>query len=139
MGGPSFCRPDSLPVYSILPNDRGSRLHVTNQRGGRLPKEREESGQVDRARDELFSHIRRCGVLEAEEDQRVEWLDDTMDYLAERYPQLAQGDLDTLRTMGETYCRPAIQHGAATSRNGAAEDEPASEITDAEQSEASAA
>jgi hypothetical protein len=41
---------------------------------------------MDRARDELFSHIQRCGVLEADVDQRGEWFDDTIEYLAERYP-----------------------------------------------------
>ena len=68
---------------------------------------------MDRARDELFSHIRRCGVLEAEDDQRSEWFDDTIEYLAERYPELSPDDLAALRTIGERYCAPAIQLGGA--------------------------
>ena len=70
----------------------------------------------DRARDELFSHIRRCGVLEAAEDQRQEWFDDTIEYLGERYPELTPTDLSTLREIGERYCAPAIPHGGAAQR-----------------------
>ena len=43
---------------------------------------------LEQARDELFSHILRCGVLEAQEEHRKDWFDDTMDYLAERYESL---------------------------------------------------
>lgn len=66
---------------------------------------------LERARDELFSHIQRCGVLEAVDNQREEWLSDTIEYLAERYPDLNASDLDDLRTMGDRYCSPAIPHG----------------------------
>src|SRR5882724_6897313 len=38
----------------------------------------------EQARDELFSHILRCGVLEATPEHQKEWFDDTMLYLAER-------------------------------------------------------
>jgi len=63
----------------------------------------------DQARDELFSHILRCGVLEAATEQQKEWFDDTMDYLAERYEALSDEDLAGLRRLGEQYCRPVIQ------------------------------
>jgi hypothetical protein len=62
----------------------------------------------EQARDELFSHILRCGVLEAAEEHRKEWFDDTMDYLAERYEALAAAELAELRTLGERYCRPVV-------------------------------
>lgn len=75
-------------------------------RGGYVPN------AIDRARDELFSHIRRCGVLDAEDDQRSEWFDDTIEYLGERYPELTPNELGDLRTIGERYCAPAIPHGA---------------------------
>lgn len=78
-----------------------------------MGKGKYEPTTLDRARDELFSHIQRCGVLEAEEDQRVEWLTDTIDYLAERYPDLSPEELAKLRTMGDRYCSPAIPHGEA--------------------------
>ena len=35
----------------------------------------------EQARDELFSHILRCGVLEALPEHQKEWFDDTMVYL----------------------------------------------------------
>jgi hypothetical protein len=73
----------------------------------------------DRARDELFSHINRCGVLQAaEEDQKV-WMDETMEYLGERYPDLGESDLRDLYTLGMRFCRPAIPHG----RPGSSSDE----------------
>ena len=80
----------------------------------------------DRARDELFSHINRCGVLQAsEEDQKV-WMDETIDYVAERYPDLGDADLDELHAVGLRFCRPAIPHGAekdSASGQDAGEDE----------------
>ncbi len=60
----------------------------------------------EQARDELFSHILRCGVLEASEEHKKDWFDDTMDYLAERYESLTDEELDQLRVLGERYCRP---------------------------------
>ncbi|TVP55758.1 MAG: hypothetical protein EA351_09845 [Gemmatimonadales bacterium] len=65
----------------------------------------------DRARDELFSHINRCGVLQAEEDDQQHWMEETMDYLGERYPDLAESDLKDLFQLGMRFCRPAIPHG----------------------------
>ena len=61
---------------------------------------------IDQARDELFSHILRCGVIEAEPDQQKEWIDDTMQYLGERYPDLDEEMLTQVRTLGERFCRP---------------------------------
>lgn len=62
----------------------------------------------EQARDELFSHILRCGVLEAADEHRKEWFDDTMDYLAERYEALTAAEVKDLRTLGERYCRPVV-------------------------------
>jgi hypothetical protein len=66
---------------------------------------------LDRARDELYSHIHRCGVLEADSEQIDEWMDETMEFLAKRYPDLGQAELDQLRTLGTRFCQPVIQHG----------------------------
>jgi hypothetical protein len=63
---------------------------------------------VEQARDELFSHILRCGVLEAADEQRKEWFDDTMEYLAERYEDLTPEQVAELRTLGERYCQPVV-------------------------------
>lgn len=65
----------------------------------------------DLARDELFSHIHRCGVLKANEDQQGEWITDTMDYIAERFPMLDSEQMEELRAIGIRFCRPAIPHG----------------------------
>lgn len=66
---------------------------------------------VARARDELFSHINRCGVLQAGEDDQRHWMDETIDYLAERYPDLSDADLQDLYAVGMRFCKPAIPHG----------------------------
>ena len=70
-----------------------------------------ERTALDRARDELFSHINRCGVLDASEDQQQEWMDDTMQFLEERYPELNTTELKQLEQLGMRYCKPVIRHG----------------------------
>lgn len=65
----------------------------------------------DRARDELFSHINRCGVLQAEDKDQEHWLEETMGYLGERFPDLTDVDLKELYTLGLRFCRPPIPHG----------------------------
>lgn len=67
---------------------------------------------LELARDELFSHIQRCGVLEAEDSERGEWMNDTVEYLGERYPDLTPAQLGELSEIGHRYCQPAIPHGA---------------------------
>jgi len=97
-------------------------------RGGYVPN------SIDRARDELFSHIRRCGVLEAEDEQRAEWFDDTIEFLGERYPELTADELVQLRTIGERYCAPAIPHGGTNGASGeSGADEPEPEAVDEEE------
>jgi hypothetical protein len=67
---------------------------------------------LDRARDELFSHINRCGVLNAEEGDKRTWMDETIEYIGERYPDLTDDDLKGLHEIGIRFCKPAIAHGA---------------------------
>lgn len=79
----------------------------------------------DRARDELMSLVHRCNVLDAEEAEQNEWLKETVEYMAERYPSLAKMELAQLEIVGRQFCQPVIRHGAentALSRD----DEPAS-------------
>ena len=64
---------------------------------------------VDQARDELFSHILRCGVTEAEPEHQKEWMDDTMQYLGERYPDLSEAELAQVRVLGERFCKPVVR------------------------------
>jgi hypothetical protein len=58
------------------------------------------------ARDELFSHILRCGVIDALPEHQKDWFDDTMGYVADRYEDLTDAELTQLRTLGERYCQP---------------------------------
>ncbi len=64
---------------------------------------------VDQARDELFSHILRCGVLEAEAEHQKEWMDDTMQYIAERYADLGEEGIAQVRVLGERFCKPVVR------------------------------
>jgi hypothetical protein len=41
------------------------------------------------ARDEMFSHVLRCGVIDALPEHQKDWFDDTMLYLADRYEDLS--------------------------------------------------
>ena len=66
----------------------------------------------ERARDELFSHINRCGVLQAEAEDQRHWMDETIDYIGERFPDLTDADLSGLHQIGMRFCAPAIAHGA---------------------------
>lgn len=70
--------------------------------------------KLEKARDELFSHIQRCDVLEAQKDHRLEWLSETVDFMAERFPGLSEIELAQLEVMGKRYLRPPIPHGAKT-------------------------
>jgi hypothetical protein len=73
----------------------------------------------EQARDELFSHILRCGVLEATPEHQSEWFDDTMLYLADRYEPLDDHQLSELRVLGERYCRPVVGQVGRTAPVGA--------------------
>ncbi len=77
---------------------------TTKKKGGRAAP-----SVVDQARDELFSHILRCGVLEAEPEHQKEWMDDTMQYIAERYADLNVEQLLQVRQLGERFCKPVVR------------------------------
>ncbi len=63
----------------------------------------------DQARDELFSHILRCGVLEAAPEHQREWMDDTMQYIADRYTELTDEERGQVRVLGERFCQPVVR------------------------------
>ncbi len=71
-----------------------------------MPKEK----LFAQARDELFSHINRCGVLSATDDDRTAWMNETIDYIGERYPDLVDPDLRELHAVGIRFCQPAINN-----------------------------
>jgi hypothetical protein len=77
-----------------------------------------EAVSFAQARDELFSHILRCGVIDALPEHQKDWFDDTMGYVADRYEDLSDEELAQLRTLGERYCQPVrrvetVESGAA--------------------------
>lgn len=80
------------------------------QTQGGTPTAATGPSSFDQARDELFSHILRCGVIEAEGEHQKAWFDDTMQYLAERYLDLSDEELQKVRLLGERYCQPVVRH-----------------------------
>lgn len=66
---------------------------------------------LDHARDELMSHVVRCNVLQARMDDRLSWLQETMEYMGERYPSLNQMEFAKLEMIGRQFVHPAIPHG----------------------------
>ncbi|HET8655818.1 MAG TPA: hypothetical protein VFL93_09920 [Longimicrobiaceae bacterium] len=49
-------------------------------------------------------------MLRATEEQQQEWMTDTIEYMAERYPELSREQLGELRTIGQRFCRPVIDN-----------------------------
>jgi hypothetical protein len=78
---------------------------------------------LDQARDELFSHVLRCGVLDAAPEHQKEWMDDTMQYLADRYPDLSADELSQVRVLGERFCQPVVKRAATADASEALESE----------------
>ena len=60
----------------------------------------------EEARDEMFQHIMQCGVIGAEPEHQSEWFADTMRYLADRYRELSDSELQQLRVLGERFVQP---------------------------------
>ncbi|HEV2131577.1 MAG TPA: hypothetical protein VGR27_10770 [Longimicrobiaceae bacterium] len=56
-------------------------------------------------------------MLKATEEQQIEWMDDTIAFVGERYPELSEEQLDELRVMGMRFCRPAIPYGSEFTAN----------------------
>lgn len=79
----------------------------------RRPKPRPVQSQtvMERARDELFSAIRQCGVIAAEEADQIAWMDETLEYMKQRHPQLSGHELEQLHIAGMRFCQPVIPHG----------------------------
>ena len=65
----------------------------------------------------MFSHILRCGVIDALPEHQKDWLDDTMLYLADRYEDLSEEELSQLRVLGERFSQP-VQRKAEAGRDG---------------------
>ena len=78
-----------------------------------------EAVSFAQARDEMFSHILRCGVIDALPEHQKDWFDDTMLYLADRYDDLTEEELTQLRQLGERFSQP-VQRKVETVETGAA-------------------
>lgn len=85
----------------------------------KTPRRNTETGAFAQARDEMFSHILRCGVIDALPEHQKDWFDDTMLYLADRYEDLTKDELEQLRVLGERFCQP-VQRRAEAVESGAA-------------------
>src|SRR5215212_9885412 len=106
-----WCNPLCLAYYDHT-IDRGRCMNKKKIRSA------PEAVSFSQARDELFSHILRCGVIDALPEHQKDWFDDTMGYIADRYEDLKDEELAQLRTLGERYCQPvrrteAVESGAA--------------------------
>ena len=94
------------------------------------------------ARDELFSHINRCGVLSATDDDKTAWMTETIDYIGERYPDLVDPDLRELHAVGIRFCQPAINNvpvAVVSEPESEPESEPAAETAAADAPDTAAA
>jgi hypothetical protein len=45
-------------------------------------------------------------------EDRFEWLAETMDYMADRYPDLTDLEIAQLEVIGRRFVKPAIPHGS---------------------------
>ena len=86
----------------------------------RRPQPQRTTNDVDDARNELFNHINRCGVLRASEEQQIEWMRDTIEFLGERYPSLNKKQLEELQAIGLRFCRPVMATAEAETAESAA-------------------
>lgn len=64
------------------------------------------SSPYQEARDELFQQIMQCGVIGCHPEDQKEWFDNTIQYLAGRYPELKATEVNELRTLGERFAQP---------------------------------
>jgi hypothetical protein len=82
---------------------------LARRRHDRKPQHPKSS--FENARDELFRVIRQCGVIGAHRDDQVAWMDETVAFMGERYPDLGAEELGNLRELGLRFCQPVIPHG----------------------------
>ena len=87
-------------------------IKETFNRAGRMAKDRNRRREAsaptpfEQARDEMFQQIIQCGVLQAAPEHQIEWLDETMAYLSDRYHELQDRDMAELKTLGTRFCQP---------------------------------
>ena len=109
-----------LPVRHPRPSHfffQNTEVVLSRKRRDRRDRPERQESTFDRARNELFSAIRQCGVIGAAEDDQSEWMDDTIRFLAERYPELSPTELEQLKVTGIRFCQPVIPHGTQNTAN----------------------
>jgi hypothetical protein len=116
-----------FPAHVQHPATLRARVRFFGERGGALSRNRDRDRKqpsrptaLDEARNELFSHIHRCGVLQASEEQQLEWMKDTIEFLSERYPSLREKELKELEGIGLRFCRPVIVNAPGAEAESAA-------------------
>ena len=72
----------------------------------RRQREVVEPTPFEQARDEMFQHIMRCGVIGADPSHQADWFTETLEYIADRYPELNAVELTELRTLAERFVQP---------------------------------
>src|SRR5690606_35529845 len=81
---PSPAKPlyrNGMQTPRLIDGCKRRNIRVMNHRkDGRLARHRQGKGTIERARAELSSHIPRCEVIVATDEQQVAWMDDTLDY-----------------------------------------------------------
>src|SRR5438034_281821 len=97
-----------IPAPTPPVREERSALRMAKKRSE--PRRPSTPTAFEQARDELFSHILRCGVLEASAEHQKEWFDDTMLYLADRYEELDEPQLAELRLVQLFVTVGQIQH-----------------------------
>ena len=66
----------------------------------------------EEARDELFQHIIQCGVIGSAPEHQSEWFENTITYLAGRYHELSQKEVEDLRVLGQRFAQPPVRKAA---------------------------
>jgi hypothetical protein len=77
------------------------------------PRRTDQASRLyEEARDELFSHLLKSRIAEAEPARRHAWLADTLAYLQLRYPQLPGVRLQHLEEAAERFLRTQVARPA---------------------------
>jgi hypothetical protein len=87
---------------------------MAKQRNRRPSKPVAAPTPFEEARDEIFQQIMRCGVVGADPEHQAEWFNDTMQYMADRYPELNDAQVNELRTLGERFAQPPKAQATST-------------------------
>ena len=95
-------------VHSHLTRDEMSRQKSRSRPSVAAPS------PMDEARNELFQHIMSCGVIDSQPEHQVEWFNETMNYLSERYHELSKQQIADLRVLGERFAAPPVKKSASS-------------------------